>query len=107
MRVCSSGIVMSPERMPASTCAKGTPACRAARAPASVEFVSPKTTAASGRSRSQRLRDPRQHRVHVARVRLQPVGGLRQPELLEEDLRELAVVVLSRVEDDLLDTGLA
>ena len=51
MRVCSSGIVMSPERMPASTCANGTPACRAARAPASVEFVSPKTTAASGRSR--------------------------------------------------------
>ena len=52
MRVCSSGMVISPERIPASTCAKETPACRAARPPASVEFVSPKTTAASGRSRS-------------------------------------------------------
>ena len=52
MRVCSSGIVMSPERMPASTCAKRTPVWCAARAPASVEFVSPKTTTAPGCSRS-------------------------------------------------------
>ena len=51
--------------------------------------------------------DARQHRVDVARVSLQPVGGLRQRELLEEDFRQLAIVVLARVEDDLLDAGLA
>ena len=107
MRVCSSGIVMSPERIPASTWANGTPACRAARAPASVEFVSPKTRAASGRSLSSAIRDPRKHRVDVARVRLQPVRGLGQPELLEEHVGELAVVVLSRMDDHFPDAGLA
>ena len=40
-RLSSSGIVRSYERMPASTCATGIPACAAASAPASVEFVSP------------------------------------------------------------------
>ena len=69
--------------------------------------MSPKTTAASGRSRSSASAIPGQHRVDVARVRLQPVGGLGQPELLEEHVRELAVVVLARVDDDLLDAGLA
>ena len=40
-RFSSSGIVLSNERMPASTCATGTCRCAAASAPASVEFVSP------------------------------------------------------------------
>ena len=41
IRLRSSGIVRSPLRSPASTWATGTPASHAARAPASVEFVSP------------------------------------------------------------------
>ena len=41
MRLRSSGIARSPLRSPASTCATGTPASAAARAPASVELVSP------------------------------------------------------------------
>ena len=41
IRLSSSGIVMSPERIPASTWATGTWACAAARAPARVELVSP------------------------------------------------------------------
>ncbi len=55
----------------------------------------------------ERVQYPGLHRGDVARVRLEPVGGLGQPELLEEHVRQLAVVVLSRVEDDLLDAGLA
>ena len=35
------------------------------------------------------------------------MGGLGEPELVEEDLGELAIPVLARVEDDLLDPGLA
>jgi hypothetical protein len=40
------------------------------------------------------------------RAAFQPVGRLAQPELLEEELRELAVVVLAGVQHDLLDSGL-
>ena len=43
----------------------------------------------------------------VRGVQVEPVARLGQPELLEEDLRELAVLVLSRVHDDLLDALLA
>ena len=40
-RLISSGMARSNERMPASTCATGTPCWTAASAPASVELVSP------------------------------------------------------------------
>ena len=40
-------------------------------------------------------------------MEVEPVGRLRQPELLEEDLGELPVPVLSGVQHDLLDPGLA
>ncbi len=40
-RLSSSDIDRSKERIPASTCATGTRACAPARAPASVELVSP------------------------------------------------------------------
>ena len=42
-----------------------------------------------------------------ARAGLEPVARRRQLELLEEDGRELGVVVLAGVEDDLLDPALA
>ncbi len=47
------------------------------------------------------------HLVDVGRPQVEPVGGLREAQLLEEHLREHAVVVLPRVDDDLLDPGLA
>ena len=40
-RLTSSGMRMSNERRPASTCASGTPSLAATSAPASVELVSP------------------------------------------------------------------
>ena len=107
MRVCSSGIVMSPERMPASTCAKRTPGlvrrprARERRVRVAEDDDGVRLLAL------ERFGDPGQHRVHVSRVRLEPVGGLREPELFEEHVRELAVVVLPRVQDDLLHTRLA
>ena len=97
----------SPERMPASTWATGMPVACAARAPASVEFVSPKTSTQSGRSALDRASDPRPHRRDVARAQVEPVARLGEAELVEEDLRELAVVVLAGVDDDLLDPGVA
>jgi hypothetical protein len=49
--------------------------------------------------------DRARHRLGVSRLEVEPVLRLREPELLEEHLRELAVVVLARVEYDLVDGG--
>ncbi len=46
--------------------------------------------------------DQRAHGVGVSGVQVEPVCGLGQSELLEEDLGKLPVPVLARVEDDLL-----
>ena len=86
-------------------CATGTPASPDASVPASVEFVSPKTSVQSGRSRSIASRDPRPHRRGVGGVEVEPVARLRQPELLVEDVGEFGVPVLPGVEADLLDPG--
>ena len=48
---------------------------------------------------------PRQ-RVDVGGAKVEPVRRLGQAELLEEDLRELVVPVLARVDDDLVDPRL-
>ena len=60
-----------------------------------------------GSLRQDRLLDAGQHAARLLRMRsradLEPVLGIAQFELVEEDLRELAVVVLARVEDDLVD----
>src|SRR5207244_6905753 len=45
--------------------------------------------------------------VERARPRLEPVRGLREPELVEEDLRQLPVPVLAGVEHDLVEAALA
>ncbi len=103
----SSGIDRSPLRSPASTCAIGTPAAAAARAPARVEFVSPRTRTSPGRSASMTARIGAVIAVDVGGAQVEPVRGLREPELVEEDLGELVVPVLARVDDDLLDPGLA
>ncbi len=84
-------------------CATGTPASPDASVPARVEFVSPKTSVQSGRSRSIASRDPRPHRLGVGGVEVEPVARLRQPELLVEDVGEVGVPVLPGVEADLLD----
>ena len=55
----------------------------------------------------RRLADVRLHRVGVGRVEVEPVRRLRELELVEEDLRQLRVVVLARVQHDLLDTCVA
>ncbi len=46
-------------------------------------------------------------RLDVGRAEVEPVRGLRQSQLLEEDLRELGVPVLAGVDDDFLDPRLA
>jgi hypothetical protein len=52
-------------------------------------------------------RDPCAHPLDVGRVEIERVGRRWQVELVEEHLRELAVVVLTRVDDDLLDATVA
>src|SRR6476619_1389047 len=51
--------------------------------------------------------DARPHRGRLSRVEVEPVIGLWEAELVEEDLGELTVVVLPRVEHDLVDPALA
>ena len=46
------------------------------------------------------------HEIGVGGAQVEPVARLVKRELLEEDLRKLAVVVLSRVDHDLLETAL-
>ena len=62
---------------------------------------------ALGPLREQDLLDPRQHarglRGVGARARVEAVIRVGEPELLEEDRGELAVVVLARVQHDLVD----
>ena len=62
IRFRSSGIDRSKLRRPASTCATGT-SPTAARAPATVVFVSPSTTTQSGRSLRDRRANRRRHRL--------------------------------------------
>ena len=107
IRLCSSGIDRSPLRRPASTCATGTPASRArtrtrerrVRVAEDEDGVRP------------RLRD-RRRRAGAASRRRRPFAasssiGSAEAELVEEHLRELGVVVLARVDDDLLDPRVA
>ncbi len=49
------------------------------------------------------LEDRRQHRVGVGRLQFERVPGLPELELVEEHPRQLVVVVLARVEHDLVD----
>ena len=103
IRLRSSGIVRSPLRRPASTCATGRR--RAGRARAGERRV----RVAVDEHEVGRLRARRPaaiaglHRVHVGGAEVEPVARLGEPELLEEDRRQLGVPVLAGVDDDLLD----
>ena len=52
-------------------------------------------------------RDLRLHPIDVGRVQVEPVARLREPELVEEDLRHDVEPVLPRVQDDLVEACLA
>ncbi len=78
-RFRSSGIDQSPLRRPASTCATGIPASSAASAPASVEFVSPYTSAQSGRSASSAAAIPGRIRSASAVCRSSRYAGSGSP----------------------------
>ena len=49
------------------------------------------------------LADRRGHRLRVGGAQVEPVGRLRDAQLVEEDLRHRGVPVLARVQDDLVD----
>ena len=55
----------------------------------------------------ERGEDPRAHRLRVGGVEVEPVARLREPELLEEHLRQLAIPVLARVQHHLVEPRLA
>ena len=85
MRLISSGIVQSPERMPASTCATGTCSFCAAMAQAIVELTSPTTRHSSARLLEQQLLVARHDRGRLLGLRagadLEVDVGLRDAEL--------------------------
>ena len=110
-RLSSSGMPRSPLRRPASTCATGMPSLAAQSAAAMVELTSPTTTTRSGRSRSS-TGSRRSSTCAVcdgvrARADAEVVVGLRQPELLEEDVAEAGVVVLAGVHEGLREVDAA
>ena len=51
------------------------------------------------------LGDAGLHDVRIGSPRVEPVPRLVKPELLDEHVRQLPVVVLPRVDDDLVDAG--
>ena len=53
---------------------------------------------------ADRFADPGPHRRRVGGVQIEPVARLREPQLVEEDLRQLGIVVLPRMQDDLVDS---
>ena len=106
-RLTSSGMRMSNERRPASTCASGSLQLgrderageRRVRVAVDEHGVGPRL--------ERRALDADEHRGRLlgvrARADAEPDVGLAQAELLVEDARELVVVVLARVGDDEID----
>ncbi len=96
--------------MPDSTWARGTPTSTAARAPGEGRGGIAVDEHPVGPLGRDRVEDPRLHRGDHLLVRqpadAEAVGGLRELELLEENLRQLGVVVLPGVERDLVDSPL-
>ena len=56
---------------------------------------------------ADRLEDRRLHPFDLGGVQVEPVARRAEAELVEEDLRKLAIPVLSRVKDDLVDPRVA
>ena len=107
IRFRSSGIERSPLRRPASTWASGIAGGDGRPRAGERRVRVAEDERRVGPLRLERRGDARLHRARVGRVQVEPVLRLRQVELLEEHLRELAVPVLAGVEDDLLDPALA
>ena len=106
IRFRSSGIERSPLRSPASTCAMRHARARG-RARAGerrVRVAVDEHPVGPLRSSAAAIRG----RIAAASAvrRSSAVARLREPELLEEDLRQLAVVVLAGVQHDLVDSPL-
>ncbi len=94
---------MSPLRKPASTWATGMSSFLASMEQASVEFTSPTTSTQSGRAFWQ-ISSKATMILAVcggvaAAAGLQVVIGLGNPQLVEEDVAHLPVVVLAGVDD--------
>ena len=68
--------------------------------------MSPRTTTASGASASTTARIVGVSESTSAVLEVEAVGGVVQPELVDEDLRQLVVPVLPGVDDDLVDPSL-
>src|SRR5207237_8988400 len=54
-----------------------------------------------------RVADSRPHRRRLRSVEIEPETRLRQPQLVEENLRQLGIVMLPRMQDDLLDSAVS
>ncbi len=103
MRLISSGIAQSPERMPPSTCATGTCSFCAVIAQAMVEVTSPTTSTESLRSLDQQPLVARHDRRGLlglrARADLEIDVRRGNAELVEEIARHARVVVLAGVDE--------
>ena len=108
-RLISSGMRRSKLRRPASTWATGTPSFEAASAPASVEFVSPNDEHGVGPRVGEDRLEGEEHRARLLRVvaAADPEAVVRpgSSELGEERSGHRVVVVLARVDEDLVVTG--
>src|SRR6059036_1538538 len=104
-RLISSGIDRLNDRRPASTCPRGRPIFDATSAPASVEFVSPYTRTRSGFSRSKTSSRP-YHLRRLAGVTgasdAEVVVRSRHVEDLEEHVGHVLVIMLARMDENLL-----
>ena len=107
IRLRSSGIERSPLRRPGLDVGERDAAPRRRRARRRASSSCRRRRAPSPAAPLERGGDPRLHRARVGGVQVEPVLRLRQVELVEEDLRELAVLVLAGVQDDLLDPAVA
>ena len=107
MRLRSSGIERSPLRRPASTCASGMPCSDAASAPRERRVRVAVDERPVGPLVDVAPEGARAASPGVGGSQIERVPRLFEPELLEEHLRELAVVVLPGVQHDLLDSPLA
>ena len=110
-RLISSGMRRSPLRRPASRCTTGIQSLVPTSAQAAVEFTSPTTTIQSGFSRHRHLLVGDHHAAGLlgmaAAADLEVEVRRRQPEVAEERVRHVRVVVLAGVHDLRPAPGLA
>jgi hypothetical protein len=105
-RLTSSGIFLLNDRKPASTWATGICSLAAARTPARVVLVSPKTKAISGLSFKKYFLNAFQHISSLLAMgsgsNAQMIIGIWYAQFLEEDPAHLVIVMLTGVNDNLI-----